>query len=1117
MANFRLVAFNQKGQLVPPASGDIGLVELLAVGTEQSYAVLTKTNLDSLLSLINSQDASALHHHDSIYFTKSELTSVNPANTGASKIIAGNPYGGYASVQTVLDTLYSDVNSLGSLVFEWQNSVVTTSLLAPPLSPLTGDRYLLGLSLASLPSDDWAGFGGHIAEWTGTAWKTTAPSTGMFISADDNSETVYYFNGSDWSEKNFENNTGSGFIDITGGVVSLKNLSEKRIIVGDESGIAAAVDTATLGQVEASIDGLVVKELALFGGAAEYPQGSGLFPDNIADFSITHSKLDNDQPGRLLGFNQNENAVAVDIVGDVTFTVSANQQMTTSIQPLAVKSGMVDWGSGTNQIDDTDIPANNTPVNYTGGATLRAELEGIDSAIGSLQQQNSLQNAEDLTFLKLNGSRAMSGALNMGNQTITNAAEIQVATIKDQVNNAAIDLVQADALRVARKIIFTGGTKKIENLADGTVSTDAANFGQLSAVQTFLISEIAKKLDKAGDTMSGALNMGGNLVRNISDGVLAKDAINLSQLQSSVTQLQNADTANLQTAKDYTDAQVLIEKTRAETAESQLSTSIAQETANRQAAITAEANTRAAEDLTFVKLDGSRAMTGSLSFGGTKKIVQLSNGQDPLDAVNKSQLDAVNTSLTNSINAEISARTSADTALSNRLVVLEADPVTKAYVDTADANLQTQLNNAVSTINTSITSLQQQDQTLAASIQTEQTARISADNALSGRIDSEAATRLSQDTALSQRIAVLETDPVTKTYVDTQDTILQGQITALDTRVTTEITRVDGSISALSQTVTTNYNNQQTTNQSLQTQITQEVSDRTALAARVTTAESDINALEQNMSTAQSDINALEVRATTSESNIQQLQTNVTSLQTQVAGNLASITSINNELNVIDTTLAFHNTRISALEADPVTKTYVDSKDQLLNNRIDFLVSNTDPASLDSLSEIVQAFETADNNINNAITTLANAAATNLQTEVDRATAAENQLRADLSSETTARQNADQLINARIDGVDTSISNLETDVVTVTGNLNNLSSSVTTSLSQINTSITNIQTEVTQLDLDLQAEINRATFAESGLDARVSNLENAPQPVLSVNQKLPGVNGSVLISTDDVP
>jgi hypothetical protein len=77
--------------------------------------------------------------------------------------------------------------------------------------------------------------------------------------------------------------------------------------------------------------------------------------------------------------------------------------------------------------------------------------------------------------------------------------------------------------------------------------------------------------------------------------------------------------------------------------------------------------------------------------------------------------------------------------------------------------------------------------------------------------------------------------------------------------------------------------------------------------------------------------------------------------------------------------------------------------DQSLQNQIDFITSNVDPAALDSLTEIVSAFQTADGDINNAITTLADAAAASLSAEVVRAESAEASLASDLSSEASAR------------------------------------------------------------------------------------------------------------------
>jgi hypothetical protein len=60
-----------------------------------------------------------------------------------------------------------------------------------------------------------------------------------------------------------------------------------------------------------------------------------------------------------------------------------------------------------------------------------------------------------------------------------------------------------------------------------------------------------------------------------------------------------------------------------------------------------------------------------------------------------------------------------------------------------------------------------------------------------------------------------------------------------------------------------------------------------------------------------------------------------------------------------------------------------------LGVRIDNVLSNIDGAALDSLTEVVAAFQAADGDINNAITNLSNAAVANLSTEVARATSCE--------------------------------------------------------------------------------------------------------------------------------
>lgn len=74
------------------------------------------------------------------------------------------------------------------------------------------------------------------------------------------------------------------------------------------------------------------------------------------------------------------------------------------------------------------------------------------------------------------------------------------------------------------------------------------------------------------------------------------------------------------------------------------------------------------------------------------------------------------------------------------------------------------------------------------------------------------------------------------------------------------------------------------------------------------------------------------------------------------------------------------------------------AEDAALGARIDDIVSNTDPAALDSLTEIVAAFQAEDNNLDNAITTLAANQTSALNTESARAQAAEAAIQADVDA-----------------------------------------------------------------------------------------------------------------------
>jgi hypothetical protein len=112
--------------------------------------------------------------------------------------------------------------------------------------------------------------------------------------------------------------------------------------------------------------------------------------------------------------------------------------------------------------------------------------------------------------------------------------------------------LKADLTVVIKKdgsVAFTGnqsmGGNKLTNLADGSASTDATAYHQLT-------DGLALKLNKAGDTMSGALDMGGNLIHNLAPAVVGTDAINLNQLQNYLSGIEWRPAASYYDAVDTT-------------------------------------------------------------------------------------------------------------------------------------------------------------------------------------------------------------------------------------------------------------------------------------------------------------------------------------------------------------------------------------------------------------------------------------------------------------------------------------------------------------------------------------------------------------------------------------
>lgn len=103
---------------------------------------------------------------------------------------------------------------------------------------------------------------------------------------------------------------------------------------------------------------------------------------------------------------------------------------------------------------------------------------------------------------------------------------------------------------------------------------------------------------------------------------------------------------------------------------------------------------------------------------------------------------------------------------------------------------------------------------------------------------------------------------------------------------------------------------------------------------------------------------------------------------------------------------------------DAVNKSQLDAVEAGIQSQITNLISNTSPEALDSLSEIVTAFEAADSNLQGAITSLANSASTALDTEEAARIAADQALDSKIDQEILDRVSSDNSLSGRISPIE---------------------------------------------------------------------------------------------------
>ena len=560
--------------------------------------------------------------------------------------------------------------------------------------------------------------------------------------------------------------------------------------------------------------------------------------------------------------------------------------------------------------------------------------ESSKKLVAALTNSNGASNTIDILGyadvkfgnLSITGGIYADQVFNTNGTPLLDTITSEIATLTTNVANQAINITALQSASATQQ-------NQITNLNAQIITANTAMQGYVDNQLTTLINGAPGALDtlkELADAFSGA-----------NDTVVTLSTM-IGNVQANVIAETNARITSDTTLTDNLTQEIL----RATTAETALTSNINALTT----AISTEANARIASDT---------ALTSDIANLSSRIDYVISNTDTTaIDSLTElvGELDVFKTGLLGNIAAETAARIASDNIL------------TTAIADEANARIASD-----ATLTSDIANL-------ANSISSEANARIASDATLTSSITDEANARIASDTALTSDIANLSsridyvisnTDPaaldsLTEIVTSFQlteanlansisseinartiaDTALSGNINALTSAISNEVARATNAETALGNSISSEANARIASDTALTGNIATLTTAITDEVTRATDAEAELTGNIANLSS-RIDYVISNIDPTALDS-LTELVGELGAFKTSLLGNIAVETTraVTAETALSTSIRAEANARIAS-------DTALTSDIANLSSRIDYVISNTNPDALDSLTEIV--------------------------------------------------------------------------------------------------------------------------------------------------------------------